>query len=138
MYRSFVRNNVVLLSSCTLVLCLGIGWMSYILFGGQIIETVYHNKSIGIINKIMEGRDDIPVKDYYQEADRRMVISTFWIIMSFLLLVLLIKKPAGVVFFCFSCFITFSLVFFVLEIILYILISLITTHTEQIISAMIG
>ena len=113
---TFLRKNVLLLTSCALVVCIVLSWILYSLFGDYLISTLYQSQSIGILNRLMEGRADTPLKYYYQEADRRMVIGTFWVVTAFLLLAFLIRNPLGVILACFSCLLTFSLLFFVLEI----------------------
>jgi hypothetical protein len=98
-----------------LVFCLASSWTLYGLFSSDLIETAYRGESIGILNVLMKGRAVTPLKDYYEKADRLMVVSTFWVMALFLILAVVITNPFGAVLVSFSCVFTFSLLFFFLE-----------------------
>jgi hypothetical protein len=115
MTRTFLKRNIWLLCSSILVLCLVISWILYGLFSSKLIETAYRGESIGILNALMKGRAVTPLKDYYEKADRLMVVSTFSVVALFLILSILFTNPFGAVLVCFSCIFAFSLLFFFLE-----------------------
>jgi hypothetical protein len=113
--RSFIRNHVLLLSSCALALCIVVAWILYSLCGHSLIEILYKSEPIGIMKKVMEGRSVTPLQRYYQEADKLMVVGTSWVVAGFLILAILIRKPLGAVLVCCSLLFSFSLLFFSLE-----------------------
>jgi hypothetical protein len=113
--RSFIRNHVLLLSSCALVLCIVVAWILYSLFGHFFIETLYKSEPIGIMKKIMASRSVTPLQRYYQEADRLMVVGTSWVVAGFLVLAILIRKPLGAVLVCCSLLFSFSVLFLSVE-----------------------
>ena len=69
-YRKlFKENKIALFVIGAIFLCLAIGWISYSLFGHQLINAMYEGKSIGILNMVIEGQAAHPIEEYYKEAD---------------------------------------------------------------------
>jgi len=87
----FVDNKMLVMSTCTLLVCLALSWTLFGLFGHRLIEAMYKGESVEILNGIFQGRAIIPLENYYQEADRIMWRSTFWAVTLFLILAITIK-----------------------------------------------
>lgn len=105
-------KSILTICTCALLAGLATTWISYGLFGHRLIEAMYKQESIEILNRVMdEGRAVTPLEDYYEAADRIMVTATINILTLFLILTVLIAKPLGVVLACYS-FLLCSLVLF--------------------------
>lgn len=71
MFRNwFEENRLLIIVTGVLFLCLVIGWILYALFGHQLIEAMYEGRSIGFLNRIIEGQATNPVELYFEMADR--------------------------------------------------------------------
>lgn len=66
----FNENKVLAISALVLILCMGIGCMVYILYGHRLIKEAYEERSIGFLNRIIEGRDIRPLEHYYNYVDK--------------------------------------------------------------------
>ena len=77
MTMALIKKDIWSVSGIFLALSITVGWVVYALFGHYLIDTLYRNESIDVIDKIMAGRADTPLQYYYQEADRVMVVGTF-------------------------------------------------------------
>lgn len=65
----FKENKSLIIVAGALSLCLVTGWILYALFGHQLIEAMYEGRSIGFLNRIIEGRAEHPVEFYFKKAD---------------------------------------------------------------------
>lgn len=63
------QTKIIVTFSGILFLCLLIGWISYDIFGHQLIEAMYEGRSIGFLNKIIEGQATTPVEFYFNKAN---------------------------------------------------------------------
>ena len=66
----FKENKIAIFVIGALLLCLTIGWVLYTLFGHPLINAMYEGKSIGILNRVIEGQAVHPVEKYYRYADK--------------------------------------------------------------------
>ena len=68
MKRWLEQNKILAIVTCTLLVGLTVTWILYGVFGHRLIEVMYKNHSMEIINRIMAGRDSTPLENYYKEA----------------------------------------------------------------------
>ena len=94
-----------------ITVCLIGSWIFYGVFGHRIIEAMYKNASIPLVNKIMAGRSITPIQDYFLQADRIMLWATFRACAVLMILMLILKGPWMPVYAC-ACFFTAVLVAF--------------------------
>src|SRR5437867_3679122 len=84
MKKCIAGNKLLVQSACVLLLCIVVSSTLYGVFGYRLIEAVYKGASLGIFDRVMEGRDRTPLENYYKEADRIMWVSTIRIVILFL------------------------------------------------------
>lgn len=56
---------------------MSLGWLLYSYFGHQLIRAMYEGRSIGILNKIIEGQAVHPVEKNFKEADAFFIIGSW-------------------------------------------------------------
>lgn len=116
MFRS--GGNTVRVMTYAGLLAIVIAWILYVLFGHDLIAGMFHGRAaLPFLNQVMEGRDITPIQSYHQTADRLMLLGTFWLVTSYLTVILLLKRPAGVLLTIFSFFVTSFLVFCFFELV---------------------
>ena len=91
MNKWFKQNKILAIVTCTLLVGLAATWILYGVFGHRLIEVMYNNHSMEIVNRVMAGRDSTPLENYYKEADEFMWVSTFRLLIVFAVLILLIE-----------------------------------------------
>jgi len=70
MTKNWIKDNKIEISIIVvLLLCLAIGFMSYTLFGHQVIKAMYEETSIGLLNSIIDGQASFSVEYYYEITD---------------------------------------------------------------------
>jgi SGNH hydrolase-like domain, acetyltransferase AlgX/PAS fold len=72
--------------------------LTYGFFGQDLIKAVYKDQSLGIGNWLMKGRAITPLEDYYQAANRLLLLMTFRVVTFLLVLVALVisfREPIG-------------------------------------------
>src|SRR5262249_5074526 len=84
MKKCIAGNKLLVQSDCALLLCIVVSSTLYGVFGHRLIEAVYKGTSLGIFDRVKEGRDRTPLENYYKDADRIMWVSTARIVTLFL------------------------------------------------------
>jgi hypothetical protein len=70
MFKNWYKENKALIIAILIsLICMAIGWITYILFGHQLIKAIYEGRSIEFLNKIFEGQSVHPVEFYYKTLD---------------------------------------------------------------------
>lgn len=89
--RWIEENRVQAVIAITLILCLVIAWMLYSLYGHRLIKDMYEGRTIGVLNKIIQGHDIYPLAYYISQADKvffgifiYLCVGVFFIILSFI------------------------------------------------------
>jgi PAS domain S-box-containing protein len=78
------------------LVALAAGWVFYVLYGHQIIEDTYNGRAIiPFLNRLMEGRGLTRLENYYQAADKLMLLGTFWLVAGYAVVIFLLKRPLG-------------------------------------------
>jgi hypothetical protein len=72
-----------------------ISWILYALFAHQLIEAMYEGKSIGILNRIIEGQTYYPIEYYFEKADR-LYFMFFYYILAIILTIILTPKMSRI------------------------------------------
>jgi PAS domain S-box-containing protein len=94
------------------LLAIVMAWILYVLFGHDLISDMYHGRAaLPLLNDMMEGRGSTAIQSYHQTADRLMLLGTFWLVISYLTVVFLLRRPIGALLAILSFFITSFLVF---------------------------
>jgi len=66
-------HKPLIVFALTLLLFLGIGSMTYSLFGHQLVKAMYEGRSIEILNRVIENQKVYPLEYYYTIADRLFI-----------------------------------------------------------------
>ena len=69
------RNKAVATFISIKILCIGIGALTYILFGHRLIQAMYEGHAIGFLNHIIDGSNVHPLHYYYTKADKFFIIA---------------------------------------------------------------
>jgi hypothetical protein len=107
----------VAISACLAAGGLGTAWTLYGILGHRLINAVYENRSIDLLNRLIAGRDSTPVEDYYEKADTFMWLVTLIVVALLLAVVVVSNKRllANLSLSCFSLLIFSVSVFSLLE-----------------------
>lgn len=113
MEKWLADNRRLLLCTSVLLLSILVSWILYGFFGFRLIEAMYNTRSNTIVDYLMPGRPATPLEHYYEEADKMIWASTFWVVILFGIVTLLVKtRLLGKVVLVFSSFIIFELLVF--------------------------
>lgn len=89
-YRRLFNKIVV-----ALLLSMIVGWIIYILWGHELIETVYKSQGNSLFKGIMAGRDVTRLQDYYYAADTLLMNITGRSLVVLFVLAALLNSPLG-------------------------------------------
>jgi SGNH hydrolase-like domain, acetyltransferase AlgX len=116
--RESLRNNrALVISSLALLSSLATAWLLYLMVGHRLIEAMYRNEALDILNRLIAGRDSTPLDAYYEKADAIMRTSTLTVLGVFAFVTLLIRARlvAKTALVCLSFFVTTLSLFTFLE-----------------------
>jgi hypothetical protein len=89
------QNRLLLMINTAVPLCIAIGWLSYFLFGHQLIEAIYRSQWDKFLHKIlmMDGQIIVPLEHYFRGAEELMWSATLTGLILCSALTLLVKIP---------------------------------------------
>ncbi len=92
-------------------LSLTVGWILYVVWGHDLIETVYKGGDNPLLRGFMAGRSVTHLEDYYYAADMKMLNITGWSLLVGFILAALVNSPAGTLISTVSFLITSFIIF---------------------------
>jgi hypothetical protein len=116
--RASLRNNrALVISSVALLSGLAAAWLLYLLVGHRLLQAMYRNESLEVLNRLIAGRDSTALEVYYEKADTIMRVSTLVVLGVFVIVAFLVRARllAEAALFCVSFFVTTFALFTFLE-----------------------
>jgi hypothetical protein len=117
--RESLRNNrALVISSVALLSGLAAAWFLYLLVGHRLLQAMYRNESLEILNRLINGRNFTELEAYYEKADTIMRVSTLVVLGVFVAVALVVRARllAEAALVCLSFFLTTFALFTFLEI----------------------
>ena len=99
------------------VVGLAAAWLLYLLVGHRLLQAMYRNESLEILNRLIASRDSTALEAYYEKADTIMRVSTLVVLGVFVVVTLLVRARllAEAALLCLSFFVTTFALFTFLE-----------------------
>jgi SGNH hydrolase-like domain, acetyltransferase AlgX len=89
--KSLRDNRALVISSVALLSGLGAAWLLYLLVGHRLLQSIYRNESLEILNRLMPGRDYRTIEEYYAKVDAIMTASTLAVLGVFVVVAFLVR-----------------------------------------------
>jgi hypothetical protein len=98
MNDSIKAKRVLLGLNAAVLLCVGLGWLLYFVFGQRSIEAIYVGPWIEVLHKgmMMEGRSILSLENYFRGAERLLWSATFAGALLVSSSILIVKSPANI------------------------------------------
>ena len=106
-------NRWLFLLTRALGVCLVGAWILYLSFGHQMISSLHSGGVAWLSDSLMQGRTTTPLERYYKVADQKLITWSIRVVLSWVVLLVVIKWPSKVMLAClsalFSTFLLFGL-----------------------------
>lgn len=93
--RAELINRIALIFNGAILLSLAAGWLIYLAMGPRLIEAAYYSPWVEFLHKamMMEGRNILPLEQYFRGAERLMRSATFAGALMISASMLIVKSP---------------------------------------------